>query len=522
MEGNKRIEELFEACFGRTPEEWDSILKDEGPEASRQVREWLASAEVPPEEAAHAADPRIGKRLGAYVVESCRGEGGFGKVYLGRADTDSSRPVAIKFLKETLSGLDRMLFRREQQALAKLSHPGIARFLDAGVTEDGEPYVVIEWIDGRPLTEYLAGREVREVIALFLKVCEAVRHAHQHFIVHRDLAPHNILVTPQGEVKIIDFGIAKLLDASSPADRTAGARPFSFPYASPEQVGTEATGLGADVYSLGAVLYELLTGEPLFPEPQTGGDPLPRWRDRARREMIRTSEPVPPSERTSSRGRTKQLRGDLDCILRKAVSKRPEDRYPSVEEFMEDLSRYSQCEPVRAHPDTTGYKIGKYVRKHSLAVFALGVSLAYCGVMAHRAALGFEAAFRDAYPARELTEVARQMLEQPVISELANKGALARLGPSIETHRYLLERMDQLRDDQLNSLVPALAQSWMRLAEVQAKRGEFPQAAAAAERAAARFQRMQQLYPGGSAWTTRAQAALALAARCRTAIGGAQ
>ena len=314
-----------------------------------------------------------GQVIGSYTLDSLLGQGGMGTVWLAhRSDGRYEAHVAVKLLNPALlgpGGIER--FRREGQALGRLTHPNIARLIDAGVTQSGQPYLVIDYAAGETITKYCDVRQLDATgrVRLFLAVLAAIAHAHAKFILHRDIKPSNILVTAEGQVKLLDFGIAKLLDDSTEAtpmsDLTRlGAYAFTPEYAAPEQVhGSEVT-TATDVYSLGALLYVLLTGR--HPTVGAGRTPLERLR------AIVDTEPLRPSEAAGARA----LRGDLDNIVLKALKKNPAERYPNVEALAEDLRRYLSHEPVSARPDSLGYRAGKFIMRNRLAVGAAAIVLA--------------------------------------------------------------------------------------------------------------------------------------------------
>jgi eukaryotic-like serine/threonine-protein kinase len=313
-----------------------------------------------------------GQVIGNYTLDNLLGQGGMGTVWLAhRSDGRYEARVAVKLLNPALlgpGGIER--FRREGRALGRLTHPNIARLIDAGVTETGQPYLVIEYVEGETITKWCDSRQL-DVIArvrLFLDVLAAVAHAHGKLILHRDLKPSNVMVTSEGQVKLVDFGIAKLLDdgtdATPMADLThLGAFAFTPEYAAPEQVqGGDATS-ATDVYALGALLYVLLTGQ--HPTVGVGRTPLERMR------AIVDTEPVRPSDAVLLRA----LRGDLDNIVLKALKKSPTERYPNVEALAEDLRRHLNHEPVSARPDSLTYRAGKFVVRNRLAVGAAAIVL---------------------------------------------------------------------------------------------------------------------------------------------------
>jgi serine/threonine-protein kinase len=326
--------------------------------------------------------PRPGTLVGSYRLERLIGEGGMGQVWLaGRADGLYQRRVALKLLRPGLADPNLQLrFVRERQILARLAHPHIARLLDAGISSDGQPYLALEYVEGEPITEWCRARNLSldSRLRLFLQVCDAVSHAHANLIVHRDLKPSNIMVTPQEEVQLLDFGIAKLLDTGDlPPEHTGtgtGLRAFTLHYAAPEQVRGEPVTTMTDVYALGVVLHELLTGSRPYD--------LKRRTDAEWEEAIVSGEPTRPSqalqraEPGDEPAREKALRqrlarvlaGDLDNIVLKALAKRPEQRYPSVEALALDIARYRAGKPVLARPQGMGYRVGKYASRHRWAL----------------------------------------------------------------------------------------------------------------------------------------------------------
>ncbi len=302
-----------------------------------------------------------GMRIGPYRILSVLGEGGMGTVYEAARDDDQFRKtVAIKFL-HLGARTDWMLrrFRQERQILAELEHPNIGRLLDGGSTEEGAPYIVMEKIDGQPITQWAhdRGLSVRESLQLFRQVVGAVQYAHQKLIVHRDIKPGNILVTGEGVPKLLDFGIAKLIDAGDELVTRTAHQMMTPDYASPEQVRGQTITPASDIYSLGALLYELLTGQ--RPHRLTSYDPG----EIATR--ICEQDIAPPSATGHP-----ALRGDLDTIVLKAMQKAPERRYASAEQFGEDIRRYLDGRPVVARPDTIAYRARKFARRNWLALTA--------------------------------------------------------------------------------------------------------------------------------------------------------
>ena len=314
-----------------------------------------------------------GNRIGPYRILHEIGRGGMGAVYLAERDDEHYRQqVAIKLIKPGLGGdVIRRRFRNETQILAELNHANIARLFDAGETTDGQPYLVMEYVEGSPINQYCNDNQlsIEQRLNIFCTVCTALQYAHQHLVIHRDIKPGNILVTSVGEPKIVDFGIAKLLEQG--ADLTATAMPFMTPqYASPEQLRGESVTTATDVYSLGVVLYELLSGR------------LPyRFKSRVPHEIAKAicdDDPERPSvamadvngEKPQLSKRRKRLHPDLDNIVLMAMRKEPQRRYSSPEMLAEDIRRHLKGLTVRARHDTFTYRAGKFIRRQKVAVAA--------------------------------------------------------------------------------------------------------------------------------------------------------
>ncbi len=362
---------------------------------------------------------RLGERIGAYELLSELGRGGMGIVYLARrADDEFQKKVAIKLVSASLAddvALGR--FRSERQISASLDHPHIARLLDGGTTEAGEPYFVMEYVEGEPLLRYCDTRKlsVRERLRLFQDVCAAVQYAHQSLVVHRDLKPGNILVTSGGEAKLLDFGIAKMLDPDGSVragQETATLYRMLTPdYASPEQVRGRVVTTASDVYALGVVLYELMAGR----RPYHVENPEPAELLR----LVCEEDPEKPSTLAGAR----EVRGDVDAIVMKAMRKEPQRRYLSAAAFSEDIERHLQGRPVLARRGTTAYRAGKFVRRHRFGVAAAGLLLvALAG--------GLAATLREARRAREAEARAERRFND--VRKLANS--------------FLFEFHDAIRD----------------------------------------------------------------------------
>lgn len=332
------------------------------------------------------AEDMVGTRVGAYEIEKLIGTGGMGEVFLARrADGRFEQEVAIKLLRAGLKSVNMIRrFRVERHILARLTHSNIARLLDGGMTEDGRPYLITEYVEGVPISTFCDYHKltIAERLNLFRQVCEAVQFAHQNLVVHRDLKPTNILVTKQGVVKLLDFGIAKLLNPEDEQISLIETRPemriMTPEYAAPEQVQGQAITTATDVYALGVLLYELLVGVRPYQfksrlqheisrvicevEPQRPSTVISEVldEDETRPRSIEISE----GRRTRIGRLRKLLKGDLDNIIMMALRKSPERRYASVDHFASDLKRYLEGQPVLAQKDTFNYRLGKFIRRH--------------------------------------------------------------------------------------------------------------------------------------------------------------
>ena len=315
-----------------------------------------------------------GSQIGPYSIVQVIGEGGMGTVYQAvRADDLYRELVALKVIRVGAHDrLTRNKFDIERQILAHLDHPNIAKLLDGGVTDDGQPYFVMDFIAGTPIDEYCNQENLStyDRLQLFLTVCSAVQYAHQNLIVHRDLKPQNILVTPEGSARLLDFGIAKLIDP----DDSASGKPDSIvqmltpEYASPEQLQNRPVTTASDVYSLGVLLYLILTGQKPYKFPSRA--PLDVWKTICDTEPAYASTTILTDKRLA-----RTLQGDLDNILHMALRKEPVRRYASVEQFARDIQRHLNGRPVKARKDTAYYRASKFVTRHSTGVLAAALIL---------------------------------------------------------------------------------------------------------------------------------------------------
>jgi serine/threonine protein kinase len=389
------MEELFAEACEKSPEERRALLdrECEGDPVLRAEVEALLAADAaprPPLTAAvrgalqdwDAATSAAVTHFGPWRVEGLLGRGGMGAVYrVVRAGEAFSQVGACKVMRMgTESTEARRRFRQERQILARLEHPGISRLIDGGETEQGTPFLVMEFVDGVNLLDYCRQKhlDLFSKLALFEKICAAVSYAHQQLVVHRDIKPANILVCRDGEPKLLDFGIAKLIafegaqENAEPETRT-GMFLLTPDYASPEQVRGEAITVATDVYALGAVLYELLSGQRAHRIGQTTPAEIHR--------TICEAEPPRPSS-VAPAAEARLIRGDLDRIAMMALRKEPQRRYASVEQLAADIRRFRDGLPVLAHESTLWYRAQKMVRRHLVAfvtgaaVFALLASAA--------------------------------------------------------------------------------------------------------------------------------------------------
>lgn len=318
-----------------------------------------------------AARDRSGTVLGPYRLVSVLGRGGMGVVYLAeRADEEFEKRVAIKLMPRGLESDEaERRFRLERQVLARLEHPHIARLLDGGVTDEGYPYLVMELVEGLPVDLHCERNRLglEERLLLFLDVCGAVQYAHQSLVVHRDLKPGNILVTEEGEVKLLDFGVAKLLEEDPEATPVTRFQPRTAAYASPEQLANRPVSTASDTYSLGVVLYRLLTGELPHENTRASSEASGGQSTHGTRLPARPSEAAPEDDELPWRRR---LAGDLDRIVLKTLSQEPAERYATPAALGHDLRRFLEGQPVSAREPTVGYRLRKFISRHRLGVGA--------------------------------------------------------------------------------------------------------------------------------------------------------
>jgi eukaryotic-like serine/threonine-protein kinase len=479
------VKSLFSAALDMPREDRAAFLTLEAgdqPELIAEVQSLLDAHEQPGEfldtimhafrsqafAASGALRSRMGERIGAYRIVGVLGTGGMGDVFRAVRDDDQyEAEVAIKLMRaDVRSSLTEQRFRTERQILAALDHRNIARLLDGGTAEGGAPYVVMELVVGDPIDAFCEAQKlgVRERVQLFLQVCAAVSYAHQHLVVHRDLKPSNILVTADGSVKLLDFGIAKLLESNAPTDVAVAEanatattlRAMTLEYASPEQVSGAPVTTVSDVYSLGVVLYRLLTGKSPYRE---------RTNDAARMaEILSDSTPTRPS------AVERKLDNDLDNILLMALRKEQARRYASVEQFGNDLRSYLAGMPVWARGNSLSYRAGKFVRRRKAEIAAAAlVTVALLGALVF--------SMREARIADRERQVAQQhydsvrKLANTMLSQLHDE--LAKDSGSIKSREMLvktsLEYLNALyqqgsTDKQLQE---ELALAYLKVASIQ-------------------------------------------------------
>ncbi len=392
------IERLFHRASAVEPAKRSEFL-DRHTTGDEELRGEVDSLLAASADAADAIDSIVGEALitlteeealqrefGPYRATKKIGESSLSTVFLGqRTDDEYQHYVAIKVAKRGFPTEDlEIRFRQERQILADLKHPHIAQVFDGGTTEDGLPYFLMEWIDGLPLIDYCTEHDldVEERLRLFLSVCEAVEHAHRNLVIHRDLKPTNVLVTKDGVVKLLDFGIAKLiapnLDLVHPLDTAPGVQLMTPEYASPEQFSGKPLTTASDIYSLGVLLYCLLTQRvPHSAKDKTLAElqnevcerpPMPPSAAVSDPAKSTSSDPTIPAATSSALAR--RLRGDLDVIVLKALHKEPERRYHAVGELIDDINLHLSSQPITARPDALSYRLGKFAKRHRFGVAA--------------------------------------------------------------------------------------------------------------------------------------------------------
>ncbi|MFA5940136.1 MAG: serine/threonine-protein kinase [Sinimarinibacterium sp.] len=494
----KRVEQLLDLALGLPePEREPRVRAACGTDAALcaevlsllRAERSLGAFMEPVERRGTAADAPAadGQRLGAWRIMRLLGRGGMGEVYLvERADGQFAQHAALK-IAGTRVAQDSARFYAERQILAALTHPGIARLLDGGLSADDRPFMVMEYVEGADLMRHCAQRAagLDERLRLFGAVCEATAYAHRHLVVHRDLKPGNILVSADGQPKLLDFGVAKLLDPARPAGELTQSLRLTPTYAAPEQLEGGATTTATDVYALGVILYELLTGAPPWRLSEL---PLASAISR-----VLLDEPPPPSRAVQPAlaacgivART--LRGDLDAIVGKALRREPEKRYASAGELLADLQRHARGEPVTARAQSLRYVASRFVRRHRIAVGA-GAAVIVALVAGLALSLTF---YVQARAERDRAEVAARTAQ--AVNDFLNRDLLAsaRLdrAPTRDlTLRELLDSAAAQVDDRFAAepetalrVHESIADSYLNLSMYEASRRHRERALALAER----------------------------------------
>lgn len=483
------------SCDGNVRAEVERLL-----EANEEAGDFISDAAIVDVGLSEDEQPDAfaGKQIDSYKLIKEIGHGGMGTVYLAeRADESFDKQVAVKLIKrgmDTNAVLKR--FVMERQILANLEHPNIAGLLDGGSTEDGLPYLVMEYVEGAPVTRFcdLRKLDTNERLELFRKICAAVSYAHTNLVVHRDLKPSNILVTEDGTPKLLDFGIAKLLHPEWSLDTEEATatmfRVMTPEYASPEQIRGQPVTTASDVYSLGVVLYELLTGARPYKLESRSPEEVAR--------VILTAEPIRPSSVFSSlRGHAnlrtiedevadtskfriphsafRGLKGDLDNIILKALRKEPERRYATVQEFSEDIRRQLDGLPVTATADTKTYRLKKFVKRHRTSVASAGVvALILIAATAITGWQAFEARKERAKAEQRFNDV-RKLTNSFLFEFEESIKDLQGSTPAREmTVKKALEYLDILAQEQSGepSLQFELASAYAKVADIQGAPGE--------------------------------------------------
>ncbi|MCB0720040.1 MAG: protein kinase [Bacteroidetes bacterium] len=498
----RRIEELLDVVLDMKPDDRKRYISDfcQGDASlEREVMSFVrADRDAPPfidAADSHDGDPfPAGTRIDAYRISRLIGKGGMGLVYEAeRADGSFDQTVAIKIVQgSAIPGPARRRSEHERQILATLNHPNIARLYDGGYSESGVPYFVMEMVDGTPIDQYCDERQlsVKERLRLFVDVCNAVDFAHHNLVIHRDLKPGNILVTPDGTVKLLDFGIAKILaDDSSAADVTAAGvgRALTPGYAAPEQVRGEAVTTASDVYALGVMLYGILAGSP--PYVVTGTSPMELQRavcdtvpDRPSTVFLRkvtenVSEELEHARSASRRAIADTLKGDLDNIVLTALRKEAERRYQTAGRLRDDIVNFLENRPVSATADSISYRVRKFVRRNRVGV-ALGALAATLAVVGVSGVLWQSHVAREGWAAASLEATKAQRTADFLVSVFSDADPYA-TPPESLTARDVLDRGSNRILDELSSepavqaeLLTAISRAYMGLGEY-AKASEY-------------------------------------------------
>jgi serine/threonine-protein kinase len=446
--------DLADAILDGSPIDWASAESCAG-EGERSLLDPLrllaalvgVHRQDPREHAENRTGDLRGETIGVYRLIEPLGRGGMGEVYLAeRADGRFDQKVAVKLVKRGMDSAEILRrFARERRILARLEHPGIARLLDGGETRDGRPYFVMERVEGESITDYCCTRRLPldDRVRLVASCCDAVDAAHRAFVVHRDLKPSNILVTADGHVKLLDFGIAKLLAEEEGQLTSQGRRAITPAYAAPEQIVGGGVTMATDVFALGVVLYELLTGAVPFDRHATTPHELALRleHESAERPSAAARRTNGPDSADEAQARwVRRLRGDLDTITMKALAREPERRYASAAALAQDLRRFLTSRPVDARPDSRSYRMGKFMRRHRLGVAA-------SAVMATSVLVALVVSLEKTAAARRQAE--RATASQAFLTSLFEQIDPDRAVDSAPTVRDILERGSERLDREL-------------------------------------------------------------------------
>ena len=490
----QKILELIDGVLDLEPPERLAWLERhcDDPDLRRRVLERVAAAEsgvggLHGSAAEHAADlvanagddRLIGEKLGPFLVEDRIGSGGMGVVYLARRDDEQfDQRVVIKRVRRAAASTALIQrFLQERQILARLDHPSIARLVDGGVDDESVPWLAMEYVDGVPIDEFCASRPVEERLDLFREVCAAVAAAHRNLVVHRDIKPSNVLVTAEGHVKLLDFGVAKLIDDDPTNSELThiGPAPMTPEYASPEQVREEPITTASDVYQLGLLLYRMLTGENAQRATTSKLVEL-------QREVLETRPELPSVAAGAGAGR--RLRGDLDTIVMFALNKDPARRYESASAMAADVLLHLQGRPIAARADSLGYRTGRFMARNPIAITSTLVILALLGWIAVSSVLQARSlrverdrAQLEAHNAEEVANFLIDLFQQSDPDVAAGEDPTARELLARGAERIETELADQ----------PATQIRLMRtIAEIEAELGNFESAHELLDRALAR------------------------------------
>lgn len=426
-----------------------------------------------------------GTLLGAFRIETLIGRGGTAEVYRAHRVAEFEQCVAVKVISGD-AGTRLDAFQRERRILAALEHPGISRIVDGGITDSGRPYMVMEYVEGTDLIRHARGRglDLRARLDLFRQVCEAVSFAHRHLVIHRDLKPGNIRVTPEGQVKLLDFGVAKLLRAGVRTGDFETATVLTPEFAAPEQLYGEPVTTATDVYALGVVLFQLLTGVPAF---RTEGRPMHLVID----ELLRSRVPAPSvvaAAQSHPPLPPRRLEGDLDAIVALATRKKPVERYANADELWADLARHLAHEPVRARRGNTGYRLRRLLRRYRVALLAAGLALIAIGI-------GVQISLWQARSALRAEQAAIARAEFAERAQRYLVAMLAQIEATEQDFAYALEQSLPRIEAELKDDPRLLAALLLDVAQIRAGQGDVPHAQALVQRAITLLERARATAP---------------------------